>query len=122
PASIFFSAAGGTDFGYTQKGLPSFSLGGPLQLASYSRNELLTNQYFLFRAGYLHQLLQFPVLFTGRVYGYAEYEIGEAFAVPGASALPNDVAAGVLVHSFFAPIIFRRPLRYPRPSQIFFSP
>jgi NTE family protein len=106
PGSVFFSAAGGTNFGFKQNGLPSFSLGGPLQLASYSRNELLTNQYFLFRAGYLHQLAQFPVLFTGRVYGFAEYEVGEAFAVPGASALPNDVAAGVLVDTVFGPILF----------------
>jgi hypothetical protein len=45
-ASIFGVAAGGTTFGTRGLDLQSFSLGGPLQLGAYGRNELLGNQYF----------------------------------------------------------------------------
>ena len=43
----FLRGSGGTDFDYPRAGVPSFSLGSPLQLAAFGQNELLTNQYVL---------------------------------------------------------------------------
>ena len=52
--TAFLHGSGGTDFGYPRAGLPSFSLGSPLQLAAFGQNELLTN---LIQHGYMYQLL-----------------------------------------------------------------
>jgi len=45
--SLFGTAAGGTTFGTHGLDFQSFSLGGPLHLGAYGKNELLGKQYFL---------------------------------------------------------------------------
>jgi len=55
PASLFVVGEGGSTFGYQGTGVPQFFLGGPLRLSAYGTNELYGNQYYLFRAGYLHR-------------------------------------------------------------------
>jgi NTE family protein len=105
PATIFLTASGGTDFYHRQQGLPSFSLGGPLRLAAYGRNEILTDQFFLFRAGYLHRLIEESPLFARKVYAIGVYEIGKAYGVPNESRLPTDAAAGFLLETAFGPVL-----------------
>ena len=105
PATVFLSASGGTDFNHRQQGLPSFSLGGPLRLAAYGRNEILSDQYFLFRAGYLHRLIVESPLFARKIYAIGVYEIGKAYGVPDESRLPTDVAAGFLLETAFGPVL-----------------
>jgi NTE family protein len=56
PSSLFFTAAGGTTFNDSHTGVPPFALGGIRDLAAYGANELITNQYFLFRMGYIRRL------------------------------------------------------------------
>jgi hypothetical protein len=48
---------GGTTFGATSTGIPQFLLGGLARLGAYGQNEFQGHQYYLFRAGYLHDLL-----------------------------------------------------------------
>jgi NTE family protein len=105
PATVFLSASGGTDFNHRQQGLPSFTLGGPLRFAAYGRNELLTDQYFLFRAGYLHRLINESPLFARKIYAIGVYEIGKAYGVPNESRLPTDAAAGFLLETAFGPVL-----------------
>ena len=55
PSSIFFTASGGSSYGF-KTGIPSFSLGGSQYLVAWNTNELLTNQYVLGQLGYTRKL------------------------------------------------------------------
>jgi len=103
--SIFVIASGGTTFGRNDGGLPTFSLGGPFRLSAYSTNELLTNQYFLFRAGFTHRFVGMESLLGSRYYLFGMYEIGKAYGVPKQSRLPNDIAAGILAKTLLGPFV-----------------
>jgi hypothetical protein len=73
------------DLAYDNTGLPQFFLGGVGQLNAYGTTELRTDQYFLFRAGSLHELWTPPPLVRNKVYVISTYEIGKAYAAPAAS-------------------------------------
>jgi len=103
PASLFFSGDGGTIFDHHQQGLPEFSLGGPLRLASYGINELLTNQYFYFKTGYIHELMKLPAFIGRASYVTGAYEIGKVYGLEP-SRLPNDVVGGVAVITAMGPV------------------
>jgi NTE family protein len=105
PSSILFSAFGGTTFGNDHTGVPVFSLGGPHTLAAYGVNELLTNQYYLFRGGYLRQLASLPPLLGDKVYLYGAYEAAKVFDVPSASRVPMDGVGAVVVNTIFGPVV-----------------
>jgi len=105
PASIFVDAEGGTTFGSRRIGVPQFFLGGPSRLSAYGTNELFGNQYYYFRAGYLHDLLTLPPFVGKKVYAIGAYEFGKVYGAPGTSRFPNDVAAGVLAETAFGPLL-----------------
>lgn len=105
PGSIFTAVSGGSDFNYTRTGLPSFSLGGPLRLAAYGRNELLTNQYVLLQGGYLRQIYKFPALLGKGLYAYGEVEGGHVNNVVNESPWPADSVLGIIVQTAFGPVI-----------------
>ena len=104
PGSVFLFATGGTTMSYEQTGIPQFFLGGKPGLLAYGPNEVRGNQYFLFRPGYMHELLKLPSFIGSGVYGVAMYEVGKMYDAPGVSKLPNDGAAGVIVRTAFGPI------------------
>ena len=109
PGSVFLLASGGTTFGREGTGLPPFSLGGPRQLAAYGINELLTNQYFLFQAGYLHRLKQFSPLLGGNMSVFGMYEVADAYhppLSPSAPSLPQDFNGGIVIQTPLGPIVF----------------
>ena len=103
PASIFVQGEGGTTFGTTSTGIPQFFLGGPLRLSAYGNNEFQGNQYYLFRAGYMRDLLTLPPFVGKKVYAVGAYEIGKMYGVTADSNLPNDVAAGFLAETAVGP-------------------
>ena len=105
PSSVFFSAVGGTTYGSSNTGVPRFSLGGVRALAAYGNNELITNQYFLFKAGYIRKLKELPALIGNDIDFVGEYEIGKAYGLPNASRLPNDVVAGIILNTIFGPVL-----------------
>jgi NTE family protein len=106
--SLFVLASGGSTMGYEGTGLPMFSLGGPLRLAAYGTNELLSNQYFLFQPGYIRRLKELSPLLGNNVYLITEYEIGKSYGTVNQSdsRLPNDFNAAVLIQSFIGPVVF----------------
>ncbi len=107
PSSLFVLASGGTTFNRNDIGLPPFALGGPLRLGAYGTNELLTNQYFLIQPGYIRQLKTLSPLFGNHVYAIASYEIAKTYDdLFHESKLPNDVNLGILVQTFFGPVVF----------------
>jgi NTE family protein len=103
PASIFLEGEGGTTFGTTSTGIPQFFLGGPVRLSAYGQNEFQGNQYYLFRAGYLHDLLTLPPFLGKKVYIIGAYEFGKMYGTTNTSEFPNDVDAGFLAETALGP-------------------
>jgi NTE family protein len=104
PASIYVQGYGGTTFGYSDTGLPQFFLGGPGQFSAYGANEIRTNQYFLLRLGYIHELFTLPPLVGNKAYLFSTYEAGKAYGAPTISRLPTDGAVGVVMETLFGPL------------------
>ncbi len=104
PSSVYLVASGGSTLGYDQTGIPQYFLGGPSGLAAYGQNEVRGDQFYLFRAGYLHKLVSLPPFLGKAVYADAFYEIGKMFNAPGVSKLPNDGAAGLIVRTALGPV------------------
>ncbi len=103
PASLFLETEGGTTFGATNTGIPQFFLGGPVRLSAYGQNEFQGNQYYLLRAGYMHDLLTLPPFVGKKVYAVGSYEIGKMYGVTTGSEFPNDVTAGFLAETAVGP-------------------
>lgn len=104
-SSAFASGFGGTTFTYHQVGVPPFSLGGSQNLVAYGSNEFLTDQYFLFKAGYIRQLWNLPALMGDHIYALGTYEIGKVYNLPNVSSLPTDVAGALVVNTIFGPVL-----------------
>jgi NTE family protein len=102
-ASLFVEGEGGTTFGTTSTGIPQFFLGGPERLSAYGQNEFQGNQYYLWRAGYLHDLLTLPPFVGKKVYFVGSYEIGKMYGTANTTELPNDVSAGFLAETALGP-------------------
>ena len=103
PASIFLETEGGTTYGSSSTGVPQFFLGGPVRLSAYGQNEFQGNQYYLIRAGYMHDLLTLPPFLGKKVYAVGTYEIGKMYGVTSGTEFPNDVAAGLLAETALGP-------------------
>jgi NTE family protein len=104
PASVFLYAQGGSTVGFDHTGIPQYFLGGTAGLFAYGQNEVRGDQYYLFRAGYLHNLLTLPPFLGTSVYAVTFYEVGKMFDAPGVSKLPTDGAAGVIARTALGPI------------------
>ena len=104
PASIFLFAQGGSTLGYDNTGIPQYFLGGTGGLLAYGQNEVRGDQYFLFRAGYLHKLFTLSPFLGGDFYAVGLYEVGKMYNAPGVSRLPNDGAAGVIARTILGPV------------------
>jgi NTE family protein len=102
-ASFFLSSEGGSTFGSRNTGVPQFFLGGPSRLSAYGVNELFGNQYYLFRGGYLHEIVSLPPFVGKKVYAVGSYEAGKMYGALNESKFPNDFAAGVLAETALGP-------------------
>ena len=103
-ASLFVAGEGGTTFGTTNSGLPQFFLGGPEKLGAYGQNELNGDQYYLFRAGYLHDLFTLPPFVGKKIYAIGAYEFGKMYGMPNESKFPTDGVAGIVAETALGPI------------------
>jgi NTE family protein len=103
--SIFLIAEGGSVFGFRHTGVPQFFLGGVGRLSAYGLNELLGNQYFIGRAGYLRKIFTLPPFVGKQVYLNGFGEIGKIYGDPfPAPRLSGDVAGGLLAETAFGPV------------------
>jgi NTE family protein len=104
--SLFFTANGGSAFGHASTGAPIYFLGGVGRLSAYGLNELVGNQYFLGRTGYLHKVFTLPQFVGKQVYLTGFAEVGKMYGDPfGAPKLSGDFAGGILAETFFGPIL-----------------
>jgi NTE family protein len=108
--SVFGSAEGGTTFGIHDTGIPIFYLGAPLRLSAYGTNELFGEQYYLFRAGYLRELLSLPPFLGKKVYAVSSYEFAKMYRygsevnLTPESRYPMDVESGIVAETAFGPL------------------
>ena len=102
--SVFASADGGTTFGVRNTGIPLFFLGAPLRLSAYGTNELFGEQYYLFRAGYIRELLTLPPFVGKKVYFVSSYEIAKMYKFSPETKFPTDVEAGVVAETALGPL------------------
>ena len=102
---LFGQAQGGTSFGADNLGLAGLTLGGPLRLSAYARNELLGTDYFLGQVGYLHLLARLNPIFADAVYAGGIYEIGKMYGGNAETPkTPNDVAGVIVLKTFVGPV------------------
>jgi NTE family protein len=103
--SVFLIGSGGSTFGYRGTGDPQFFLGGVGRLSAYGLNELLGNQYFVGRVGYLRQIFTLPTFVGKNVYLIGYGEVGKMYDDPfGAPRLSGDGAGGLIADTAFGPI------------------
>ena len=105
--SIFLGAEGASTFGH-QGGIPEYFLGGSLRLGAYGKNEIPTDQYFLFRVGYIREIAQINPLFGDKIYFLAFGEVAKPYGnpLPGISSpyLATDVNGGLAVKTLLGPL------------------
>ena len=104
PGSVFLQGAAGSTFGYQNIGVPQFFLGGVNRLNAYGTNELRTNQYWLGRVGYIHELFPLPPIIGNKVYASLGYEVAKTYNTPGVSRLPEDAFIGLVVDTLLGPL------------------
>jgi NTE family protein len=103
--SIFVIASGGSTFGYRNIGVPPFFLGGVGRLTAYGLNELLGNQYFVGRTGYLKKVFTLPPFVGTQVYAIGYGEVGKMYGDPfPAPKLSGDGAVGLLAETALGPV------------------
>ncbi len=96
---------GGTSFGATNLGLAGLTLGGPLRLSAYSRDQLLGTDFFLAQVGYLHRLLRLNPVIGDAIYAGGIYEIGKMYGGnAGTPSLPNDFSGVVVMKTLIGPV------------------
>jgi len=103
--SIFVVGSGGSTFGYHNIGAPQFFLGGVGRLTAYGLNELLGDQYFVGRVGYLHKVFTLPPFIGTQVYVSVFGEVGKMYYDPfPAPKLSGDGVVGLLAETAFGPV------------------
>jgi len=102
--SVFVSAEGGSTFGVHNVSFPLFFLGSPLRLSAYGTNELFGQQYYLLRAGYIHELLTLPPFLGKKVYVVSSYEAAKMYRLSPETKFPTDVETGVVAETAFGPL------------------
>ena len=104
-SAFFGSAGGGTTFSYHHTGFPPFDLGGGPDFVAYGKNEFLTNQYFLFKSGYIHPFWDLPPLLGKKIYAVAIAEGGKFYDLPpGESTIPVDFGVSLVMNTIFGPV------------------
>lgn len=102
--SVFVSAEGGSTFGVHNISFPLFFLGAPLRLSAYGTNELFGQQYYLLRAGYIHELLTLPPFLGKKVYVVSSFEAAKMYRFSPETRFPTDVETGVVAETAFGPL------------------
>ena len=102
--SIYAIGSAGSTFGFQDTGFPLFALGSPTRFAAYGANEILTNQYWLAQAGYIHKLSALPPMSGKNLYLISCLEVGKAFYTGTVSSLPMDVRVAIIAQTLLGPV------------------
>jgi len=105
PSTLYLFGGFGTTYGTYDTGVPAFSLGGKNSILAYGENEILTNQYQLYRAGYIRRLWQLPPIIGDRAYAFGVGEFAKADYQHASSTYPADVAGALVIKTIFGPVM-----------------
>ncbi len=103
-SSVFATGDGGSTFGVRNTGFPLFFLGAPLRLSAYGTNELYGQQYYLFRVGYIRELLTLPPFVGKKVYAVGSYEFAKMYDFLPETKFPTDVEGGIVAETALGPV------------------
>jgi NTE family protein len=101
--SIFAIVSGGSTLGFDRTGVPLYSLGGPFRLSSYGTNEILTNQFAMFRGGWMHKLVEGPPIIGSRIYLLTDFEVAKPYGIQNETRVPMDGTVGMVFETLFGP-------------------
>jgi NTE family protein len=104
--SLYVIGSVASTFGYRDVGFPLFMLGSTTRLAAYGPNEILTNQYWLAQAGYMHRLMAMPPIIGKSVYLTSGFELAKPYYATNVTKLPMDVRVSVLAQTLLGPLQF----------------
>ena len=121
PSSLFLTGDAGTTFGNVRTGIPPFALGGTNLFLAYGINELLTDQYYALRAGYLRQLVRLPPLLGDRIYFASIFEAGKVYGPYVRPQVPGNLTGGVIINTIFGPVTFGGAVGTTGHHRIFFT-
>ncbi|MGE5112342.1 MAG: patatin-like phospholipase family protein [Acidobacteriaceae bacterium] len=102
--SIYAICSAGSTFGFQDTGFPLFALGSSTRFAAYGANEILTNQYWLAQAGYIHKLAALPPMSGKNLYLTSGLEVGKAFYTGTVSSLPMDLRVAIIAQTLLGPV------------------
>jgi NTE family protein len=102
-SSAYLAVSGGSTLGQESTGIPPFSLGGGQQLSAFGENELITNQYYLFQAGYIRRLAKLPPFLGDSISLVTTYEAGKTFFLGNEPSVPMDGVVGIVVKTAIGP-------------------
>jgi NTE family protein len=103
-SSVFATGEGGTTFGVRNTGFPLFFLGARIHLSAYGTNELYGEQYYLFRLGYVRELMTLPPFVGKKVYAVGSWEFAKMYNFFPESGFPTDVEAGIVAETALGPL------------------
>ncbi|HKF46161.1 MAG TPA: patatin-like phospholipase family protein [Terracidiphilus sp.] len=105
PSTLYLSGGGGSTFAFYHTGVPAFSLGGKQSIIAYGENEILTDQYMLYRAGYIRNLWKLPPIVGDKIYAFGVGEFAKADYFNAPSHYPADGVAALVIRTILGPIM-----------------
>jgi NTE family protein len=105
PSTLYLSGGFGSTYGHYHTGVPAFSLGGKNSLLAYGENEILTDQFMLYRAGYIRNLWNLPPIVGDKIYAFGAGEFAKADYPNAASHYPADAVGALVIKTIMGPIM-----------------
>ena len=102
--SLYLVGSAGSTFGYQGLGFPLFMLGSTTRMSAYGTNEILTNQYWLVQAGYIHKLMSMPPMTGKNLYLTSGFELAKPYHTSQVSRFPMDIRVSLVAQTLLGPI------------------
>ena len=119
--SAFGYFSGGTTFNKTAPQEQVFTLGGPLRLGAYHKDEFIADNYFIVGGGYLRHIGTLPALLGDKIYAGTWYEFGGIYQKGLQAQYLSDISGGVILKTKFGPISLGGSFGERKRGRIFFS-
>ena len=100
---VFGFGGAGTTFNSDPGPIQQFTLGGPLRLSAFGRDEFRGDKYVMVGGGYLHQLGYLPAFLGRKIYAGAWYEGGQTYLRRPDANFLNDVSGGFVFETLLGP-------------------
>jgi NTE family protein len=100
---LFGYGGAGSTFDREPGPIQQFTLGGPLRLSAFGRDEFRGDKYVLASGGYLHRVGYLPPLLGRKIYAGGWYEGGQVFVRRANTNYLNDVTGALVFETLLGP-------------------